>query len=169
MDKVRIKNETYDVIEVSTPASNLLSIRFALNLQAEKIQFGGDIVLMTSGNVECATFSGYETLYKAEKDTLTLSNDGSVYVEPAVEPTPEPVKLTDEQKAEIEKQEKISELESKIMEVDAEFKTLDYIGIKIATDRATIDDYKPEIEKMTELADRKNQLETELAELKGEE
>ena len=169
MDKVRIKNETYDVIEVSTPASNLLSIRFALNLQAEKIQFGGDIVLMTSGNVECATFSGYETLYKAEKDTLTLSNDGSVYVEPVAEPVPEPVELTDEQKAEIEKQEKIRGLENQIAEVDAEFKTLDYIGIKIATDRATIDDYKPEIEKMTELADKKNELETELAELKGEQ
>lgn len=169
MDKVRIKNETYDVIEVSTPASNLLSIRFALNLQAEKIQFGGDIVLMTSGNVECATFSGYETLYKAEKDTLTLSNDGSVYVEPVAESVPEPVELTDEQKAEIEKQEKIRGLENQIAEVDAEFKTLDYIGIKIATDRATIDDYKPEIEKMTELADKKNELETELAELKGEQ
>lgn len=169
MDKVRIKNETYDVIEVSTPTSNLLSIRFALNLQAKKIKFGGDIVLMTSGNVECATFSGFETLYKAEKDTLTLSNDGSVYKEPTVEPTPEPAELTDEQKAEIEKQEKISDLESQIANIDAEFKTLDYIGIKIATGRATIDDYKPEIEKMTELADRKNQLETELAELKGDE
>lgn len=169
MDKVRIKNETYDVIEVSTPASNLLSIRFALNLQAKKIKFGGDIVLMTSGNVECATFSGFETLYKAEKDMLTLSNDGSVYEEPTVEPTPEPAELTDEQKAEIEKQEKISNLESQIAEVDAEFKTLDYIGIKIATGRATIEDYKPEIEKMTELADKKNELETELAELKGDE
>ena len=125
--------------------------------------------LYTSGGELAATFSGFDTIYKEDDMTVTYSNDGSVYVEPVVEPTPEPVELTDEQKAEIAKMEKISELECQIAEVDAEFKTLDYIGIKIATGRATIDDYKPEIEKMTELADRKNALEIELAKLKGDE
>lgn len=167
MDKVKIKNELYDIIEISAPSDNLLSIRFALNMQAKKIPYGGDIVLMTSGNVECATFGGFDTLYKAEKDTLILSNDGSVYTEPEASEEVTTAELTEEEKAENEKRQKISDLESQISAVDAEFRTLDYIGIKIATGRATIDDYKPEIEKMTELADKKNELESELAELKG--
>lgn len=164
MEKVIVNGSDYAIKDIAK-SNNLLKIMYA----TDKAPASDKIKLYTSGGELAATFSGFDTIYKDDDMTVTYSNDGSVYVEPVVEPTPEPVELTDEQKAEIAKMEKISELESQIAEVDAEFKTLDYIGIKIATGRATIYDYKPEIEKMTELADKKNQLEIELAELKGEQ
>lgn len=164
MEKVIVNGTDYAIKDIAK-SNNLLKITYA----TDKAPASDKVELYTSGGELAATFRGFDTIYKEDDMTVTYSNDGSVYVEPVVEPTPEPVELTDEQKAEIEKQEKISDLESQIAEVDAEFKTLDYIGIKIATGRATIDDYKPEIEKMTELADRKNALEIELAKLKGDE
>lgn len=164
MEKVIVNGSDYAIKDI-TKSNNLLKITYA----TDKAPASDKVELYTSGGELAATFSGFTTIYKEDDMTVTYSDDGSVYVEPVVEPTPEPVELTDEQKAEIAKMEKIRELESQIAEVDAEFKTLDYIGIKIATGRAMIDDYKPEIEKMTELADKKNELETELAKLKGDE
>ena len=166
MEKVIVNGSDYAIKDIAK-SNNLLRITYA----TDKAPASDIIELYTSGGELAATFSGFTTIYKEDKDnmTVTYSDDGSVYVEPVAEPTPKPVELTDEQKAEIAKMEKIRELESQIAEVDAEFKTLDYIGIKIATGRAMIGDYKPEIEKMTELADRKNALEIELAKLKGDE
>lgn len=43
----------------------------------------------------------------------------------------------------------------------------DYIGIKIATGRATADEYASEIDEMKEKADRINELERELEALRG--
>ena len=119
-----------------------------------------------------ATFEGYTTIYSHDDNNiLELSNDGSIKsiednnnigdnISESID-----IELTEEQKAEIEKQNKINEINSKIYSIDNEFKTLDYIGIKIATGRATIDEYKDEIEKMTKLADEKNKLENELNKL----
>lgn len=164
MEKVIVNGSDYAIKDIAK-SNNLLKITYS----TDKAPASDIIELYTSGGELAATFSGFTTIYKEDNMTVTYSDDGSVYVEPVVEPTPEPVELTDEQKAKIAKQEKISDLESQITEVDAEFKTLDYIGIKIATERATIEDYKLEIEKMTELVDRKNVLEIELAKLKGDE
>ena len=164
MEKVIVNGTDYAIKDIAK-SNNLLEITYA----TDKAPASDKIELYTSGGELAATFCGFTTTYKEDDMTVTYSDDGSVYVKPVAEPTPEPVELTDEQKVKIAKQEKISDLESQITEVDAEFKTLDYIGIKIATGRATIEDYKPEIEKMTELADRKNALEIELAKLKGDE
>lgn len=164
MEKLKIKDQLFGIESIGKPQENLLEIVFPTEIAG--LALSDSMELLTDGGETCATFAGFTTVYKQNGKTLTLSNDGTVYTEP--EET-EPIKLTDEQKAENEKQEKIRELESQIANIDAEFKTLDYIGIKIATGRATIDDYKPEIAKMTELADKKNELETELAELKGEQ
>lgn len=167
MEKLKINEQLFEIENISKPQENLLEIVFPAEIVGFSIP--DRMELLTEGGEVCATFTGFTTVYKQDGKTLILSNDGTVYTEPE---QPEETKIaepTAEEIAEAEKRQRIAELENEIAVVDAEFKALDYIGIKIATGRATIDDYKPEIEKMTELADKKNELETELAELKGEQ
>lgn len=164
MEKLRIKKKEYD-IEGIEKDGNLLKIMFSS--ETDNIKFAGTMDLLTAGGELEATICGYTTVYKVDGSTVVLSNDGSVYTEPVSEPDPVTPELTEEQKQEQERLAKVAETESKIAAIDAEFKTLDYIGIKIATGRATIDEYKDEIARMTELADEKNELETKLTDLQS--
>lgn len=165
MEKLRIKKKEYD-IEGIEKDGNLLKIMFSS--ETDNIKFAGTMDLLTAGGELEATICGYTTVYKVGGSTVVLSNDGSVYTEPVVEPEPEQKQPTDEEKAEQERQDKIVDTESRIAAIDAEFRTLDYIGIKIATGRATIEEYKAEITHMNELADEKNELETQLTDLQKE-
>ena len=164
MEKVRIKKKEYD-IEGIEKDGNLLKIMFSS--ETDNIKFAGTMDLLTAGGELGATICGYTTVYKVDGSTVVLSNDGSVYTEPVSEPDPVTPELTEEQKQEQEQLAKITETKSKIASIDAEFKTLDYIGIKIATGRATVEDYKTEIARMSELADEKNELETQLTDLQS--
>lgn len=67
---------------------------------------------------------------------------------------PEPYKPTELEK----KQQELWETEQKLRE-------LDYIGVKIATGRATIEEYADEIAEMSRLADKVNKLRAEIKEL----
>ncbi|MDD6742200.1 MAG: hypothetical protein PUE22_01645 [Roseburia porci] len=164
MEKLRIKKKEYD-IEGIEKDGNLLKIMFSS--ETDNIKFAGTMDLLTAGGELEATICGYTTVYKVDGSTVVLSNDGSVYTEPVSEPDPVTPELTEEQKQEQERLAKITETKSKIASIDAEFKTLDYIGIKIATGRATVEDYKTEIARMSELADEKNELETQLTDLQS--
>lgn len=53
----------------------------------------------------------------------------------------------------------------RLYQIEEEFRRLDYIGIKIATGRATVEEYAQEIARMEELAEEKNEIMSELAEL----
>lgn len=164
MEKLRIKKKEY-AIERIEKDGNLLKIMFSS--ETDNIKFAGTMDLLTDGGELEATICGYTTVYKVDGSTVVLSNDGSVYTEPVSEPDPVIPELTEEQKKEQERLAKVAETESRIAAVDAEFKTLDYIGIKIATGRATVEDYKTEIARMSELADEKNELETQLTDLQS--
>ena len=166
MEKLRIKKKEYD-IEGIEKDGNLLKIMFSPEIETDNIKFAGSMDLLSSGGELETTIEGYTTVYKIDGSTVVLSSDGSVYTEPVSEPDPVEPELTEEQKQEQERLVKVAETESKIAAIDAEFKTLDYIGIKIATGRATIDEYKDEIARMSELADEKNELETQLTDLKS--
>lgn len=95
------------------------------------------------GKTQLGDFSDFTTIYRVDGDSVTYSNDGSVYVEPP-KPTEE----------ELRKQA----LQSEKAELEAWLKAHDYIGVKIATGRATIDDYADEIALMTEKAERINEI-----------
>ena len=166
LEKLRIKKKEYD-IESIEKIENLLKVMFMAGIEIDKIQFPKSMDLLTAGGELETTIEGYTTVYKYDASTVVLSNDGTVYTEPVPEPDPVEPELTEEQKQEQERLTKVADTESKIAAINAEFKTLDYIGIKIATDRATIDEYKDEIARMTELADEKNQLETQLTDLQS--
>ena len=91
------------------------------------------------GKTQLGDFSDFTTVYKVDGDSVSYSNDGSVYVEPP-KPTEEELKRQAlvEEKAQLE----------------TWLKEHDYIGTKIATGRATVEEYATEIEEMTEKAER---------------
>ena len=88
-------------------------------------------------------FSDFNTVYKVDGDSVTYSNDGSVYVE-----LPKPT----------EEELRRQALQTEKAELEAWLSAHDYIGVKIATGRATIDDYADEIALMTEKAERINEI-----------
>lgn len=99
------------------------------------------------GKTQLGDFSDFTTIYKVEGNSVTYSNDGSVYVEPP-KPTEEELRR--------------QVLQTEKAELEAWLKAHDYIGVKIATGRATIDDYADEIALMTEKAKRINEIDAEL-------
>lgn len=95
------------------------------------------------GETQLGDFSDFTTVYRVDGDSVTYSNDGSVYVEPP-KPTEEELRR--------------QALQSEKEDLEAWLSAHDYIGVKIATGRATIDDYADEIALMTEKAERINEI-----------
>ena len=88
-------------------------------------------------------FSDFTTVYKVDGNSVTYSNDGSVYIEP-----PKPT----------EEEMRRQALQTEKAELEAWLKEHDYIGVKIATKRATVEEYANEIAEMTEKANRINEI-----------
>ena len=95
------------------------------------------------GVTQLGDFSDFTTVYKVDGESVTYSNDGSVYVEPP-KPTEEELRR--------------QALQTEKAELEAWLRNHDYIGVKIATGRATIEEYAIEIEEMTEKAERINEI-----------
>ena len=95
------------------------------------------------GKTQLGDFSDFTTIYKVDGESVTYSNDGSVYVEPPM-PTEEELRR--------------QTLQTEKAELEAWLKDHDYIGVKIATGRATIEEYADEIALMTEKAERINEI-----------
>lgn len=102
------------------------------------------------GKTQLGDFSDFTTVYKVDGDSVSYSNDGSIYVEPP-KPTEEELKRQAlvEEKAQLE----------------TWLKEHDYIGTKIATGRATVEEYAIEIEEMEKKANRINEIDTLLESL----
>ena len=141
----------------------MISIKYNNRNAFEDVNFyrNGNLVTMTpttpntsgfttwklDGKTQLGDFSDFTTVYRVDGESVTYSNDGSVYVEPP-KPTEE----------ELRKQNLLNEK----AELEAWLKDHDYIGVKIATGRATIDDYADEIALMTEKAKRINEIDAML-------
>ena len=95
------------------------------------------------GKTQLGDFSDFTTIYRVDGDSVTYSNDGSVYVEP-LKPTEEELRR--------------QALQTEKAELEAWLKDHDYIGVKIATKRATVEEYANEIAEMTEKAERINEI-----------
>ena len=95
------------------------------------------------GKTQLGDFSDFTTVFRVDGDSVSYSNDGSIYVEPP-KPTEEELKRQAlvEEKAQLE----------------TWLKEHDYIGTKIATGRATIEEYEIEIAEMKEKAERINEI-----------
>ena len=137
----------------------MIKIRYNNKSTFEEVTFyrDGNIVTMSpttpntsgfttwrmDGETQLGDFSDFTTVYNANGDSVTYSNDRSVYVEPP-KPTEEELRR--------------QALQSEKAELEAWLSAHDYIGVKIATGRATIDDYAMEIAEMTEKANRINEI-----------
>ena len=100
------------------------------------------------GKTQLGDFSDFTTIYRLDGDSVTYSNDGSVYVEPP-KPTEE----------DLRRQALLSEKS----DLESWLKAHDYIGTKIATGRATVEEYASEIAEMSEKASRINEIDRELS------
>ena len=141
----------------------MIKIRYNNKSTFEDVNFtrNGNLVTMTptapnpngfttwklDGKTQLGDFSDFTTVYKVDGESVTYSNDGSVYVEPP-KPTEEELRR--------------QALQTEKAELEAWLKAHDYIGVKIATGRATIDDYADEIALMTEKAERINEIDAML-------
>ena len=76
----------------------------------------------------------------------------------------EEIEEVKEVKPELHEPTEADRLRERLYQIDEEFRKLDYIGIKIATGRATVAEYADEIAHMEELAEEKNEIMSELAE-----
>ena len=137
----------------------MINIKYNNKKSFEKVRFyrNNNVVTMTpttpntngfttwkmDGKTQLGDFSDFTTVYKVDGDSVSYSNDGSIYVEPP-KPTEEELKRQAlvEEKAQLE----------------TWLKEHDYIGTKIATGRATVEEYATEIEEMTKKAERINEI-----------
>ena len=141
----------------------MIKIKYNNRNSFEEVTFyrDGNIVTMTptrpntsgfttwklDGVTQLGDFSNFTTIYKVDGESVTYSNDGSVYIEP-----PKPT----------EEEMRRQALQMEKAELEAWLSAHDYIGVKIATGRATIDDYAVEIALMTEKAERINEIDAML-------
>lgn len=87
MEKIKIIDFTYDIISIKE-CSSLLEIEFLDTVDFSDIDLS-TFDLLTDGGVLCRTFENYTTIYKTDGNKITLSNDGSVYIDhPIIEPNP---------------------------------------------------------------------------------
>lgn len=137
----------------------MIKIKYNNNNNFEKVNFtrNNNLVTMTpttpntngfttwrmDGKTQLGDFSDFTTVYKVDGDSVTYSNDGSIYVEPP-KPTEE----------ELKRQALVKEK----AQLETWLKEHDYIGTKIATGRATVEEYATEIEEMAKKAERINEI-----------
>lgn len=131
-------NNTDTFEEVSFSRSTNL-----VTMTPTSINTSGFTTWKSDGVTQLGDFSDFNTVYRVDGDSITYSNDGSVYVEPQ-KPTEEELRR--------------QALQSEKADLEAWLSAHDYIGVKIATGRATIDDYTDEIALMTEKAERINEI-----------
>ena len=79
MEKIKVKGKLYEIRSIQTTEAHVLQIVFA---STPPTKWDGDIVLYTAGDIECATLSSWNTVYRDEGRTVYLSDNGSVYQTP---------------------------------------------------------------------------------------
>lgn len=79
MEKIKVKGKLYEIRSIQTIEPHVLQIVFT---GTPPTKWNGDIVLYTAGDIECATLTGWITVYRDEGQTVYLSDDSSVYQTP---------------------------------------------------------------------------------------
>lgn len=96
MDKEKIKLSnglTYDIDSILY-LFNLIEITFSKTIIDDLVidpSIFSTIEILTRGGQVCGEYNGYTTIYRISGNTLTLSNDDSVYIEPEIPIIPEPI------------------------------------------------------------------------------
>ena len=94
-------------------------------------QTNSGFTMYLDNGMEVGNYENFTTVYLVKDETtIQYSNDGSVYVEPEPIPIPEPYVPTEEELAEIERQNKIVEISNQIESLKFQISSTDYIIIK---------------------------------------
>ena len=90
-EKVKVDENVYEIDNIRF-LGNLLEITFDENVDVSALDAStfSYLTLLTRGDDVCGEYEGYETCYKVDGQTMTLSNDGSTEETPAPAPEPEP-------------------------------------------------------------------------------
>ena len=169
MGYIKFKNEkTTQLVVVSEESHHVIRIT------------GDNLTVNTNGfrlylDAECkypldnGEYEAYTTLFREGDGWYELSDDGSVYIEPVAPVQPEP---TEEELAEQERQQQISQLTAQIDGLKAQIAASDYKIIKtyeyaLLGEQTEYDMETVHAERQA-LRDQINSLETQLAELTAE-
>lgn len=78
MEKIRISDNEFNIVSIAKSGANLLTIELAEEYDLSSLD-KSSIEVYTEGGVKCAILTGYTAIYRVYGNTVTLSNDGSVY------------------------------------------------------------------------------------------
>ena len=103
-----------------------------ITTDAEPVLAGFRAYLDAEGNypLDNGEYESYTTLYRQGEGWYELSNDGSVYGKVAPVQPEEPRELTEEEKAELERQQQIANIQSEISTLKKELEKWDYAASK---------------------------------------
>lgn len=84
-----LNGRRYDIEEMSS-FDNIITIVFSSEVNIKDIILDMEnlkkIIVLTRSKIPCGLYEGFNTIYKISGQTLILSNDGSIYVDPVIPP-----------------------------------------------------------------------------------
>ena len=131
--KINQEDQAYEIKSIMPISKHVLQVVFS-DIVPDKY---GDIQVYTAGGIQCSNLPGYNTVYRDEGQTVFLSDDGSVYQQPAepeeqlpLEPyVPTPEELLASVKA------------SKHQEVSAACERMIYRGVNVILNDGTVEHF----------------------------
>ena len=136
MDKINfLFDDTVVLATVSKISENVIKFTCSETLPEESVLLSGFNIINEHNNKNMSGnyYHGYTTIYKSIDDKIVLlSNDGSVYDDSSTPSVSEntTVELTEEEKIELERQNKIYSIQSEINDLKSQLAETDYIVIK---------------------------------------
>ena len=136
MDKINfLFDDTVVLATVSKISENVIKFTCSETLPEGAVLLGGGNILNEDDNKNMSGnyYHDYNTIYKNIDDKIVLlSNNGSVYDDSSTPSVSEntTVELTEEEKIELERQNKIYSIQSEINDLKSQLAETDYIVIK---------------------------------------
>ena len=87
-EKVKINGVVYEINNIRYKKSNLLEIWFDENVNVVEFtedMFAKPIELLTRGDDVASVIEGFKTIYSVKQHLISLSNDGTTFINPVIE------------------------------------------------------------------------------------
>ena len=136
MEKIKFlldESENIYNTKILNVSKSVIKITFTNNIPTDDILLNGFYIINENNNKNMSGdyYNLYNTLYrKIDDNTFMLSNDGSVYTEPIPIVDDVITEVTEEEKAELERQNQIYNIQSEISTLKSKLDESDYIIIK---------------------------------------
>lgn len=136
MEKIKFlldESENIYNTKILSVSKSVIKITFTNNIPTDDILLNGFYIINENNNKNMSGdyYNLYNTLYrKIDDNTFMLSNDGSVYTEPIPIVDGITTEVTEEEKAELERQNQIYNIQYEISTLKSKLAESDYIIIK---------------------------------------